>query len=159
MPNVTRFPFQTFETINSHMYSTEGELFHFKVEFIRYVDIDPNYDCVIQVDGVKSFDHTDNLWRDGETPPPDLLNDPMYKPYDVNNPVVGGHVPLTVEEALTLKEGDELTYLTINHPTTVVSVKDLPKKLRLQDKCDKSYYDVTVESMISYSRKVTPTVV
>ena len=150
MDNISRFPFQTFEPINSHGYSVDGEFLHVKVVFIRYVNDDSNFDCVIECDGVKSFSHTDNLWRDGETPPPDILNDVMYRPYNADKPVAGGRTPITKEEALTLQKGDELVHLTLNHPTTVVSVKDAPAHLRLRDECDKSYYNVSIESMTNY---------
>ncbi len=69
--DITHFPFQLFETINAHGYSMNGNVIHIKVLFIRYVDDNENFDCVVESKGIKSFSIAATLWRDGDPVPPD----------------------------------------------------------------------------------------
>ena len=141
MNNVTRFPFQLFEAINAHGYSMDGQLLHVKVLFIRYIDNDACFDCVIESEGTKSRANTHSLWRDGD-PIPNIDNSDTID--------VGCIPPLTEEEIINLKDGDELVHILTNEPTTVVSIKEAPECLRMRAETDKSYFNLSVESMIHY---------
>ncbi len=140
MNNVTRFPFQLTEPLNAHGYSMNGDLIHVKVEFVRYVTDNEKFDCVVKCDGVVSYSVVATLWRDGEPVPP--IND--------SEEYVSCIPSLTEEEIVTLQEGDELVHILTDEPTTIVSVKEAPGCLRLRAETDRTYFNLSVESMVHY---------
>jgi len=143
MSNVTRFPFQLFEAINAHGYSMSGDFLHVKVLFVRYVEDNENFDCVIECEGIKSFSNTSDLWRDGD-PVPSIDEDKAY---------VSCIPSLTKKEIVTLQEGDELVNLVTDAPATVVGTKEAPVEWRMKDTRDNSYFNVSRQSMTLYGWK------
>ena len=130
MNNVTRFPFQLHEPINAHGYSMEGKLLHVKVLFIRYIEDDACFDCVIECEGTKSRANTHSLWRDGD-PVPNIDNSDTI---DVSC------IPsLTEEELATLQEGDVLVHNMTDHEIEIVSTKEAPAEYRVRCTEDGKY--------------------
>ena len=141
--NVTRFPFQLTEPLNAHGYSMDGEFIHVKVEFVRYVDDNENFDCVIECEGIKSFSVAASLWRDGDPVPP--TND--------SEEYVSCIPSLTEEEIVTLQVDDELVHLVTDAPATVVGTKEAPVVWRMKDTTDNYYFDLHKDSLKLYGWK------
>ena len=144
----------TFEPINAHGFTTDGDHLHVKVEFIRYLpgNTEENeFNCVISCDGVHSYSNTKGLWRNGETAPEEVGTGYDLPCTDIDKPV--GTV-LTPKEIEGLKEGDELILLSSGRQITVVSMKKAPATVRLRDEFN-TYYDAVHDSMTYYGWRLT----
>jgi len=157
MTNTTRFPFQTFETINAHGFNMQCEFIHCKVEFIRYLDkvTDTGFDCVVESDGIKSFSNSDEMWRDGEDIPPNAAEARVNSSaHEIDLPVSdtkGFKEDLLHDWFVSgLKKGSELARYSSGNPVTVVSVQGAPAKFRLRDDNTNTYFDESRESMKNY---------
>lgn len=157
MTNTTRFPFQTFETINAHGYSMQGEFIHCKVEFIRYLDkvTDTGFDCVVESGGIKSYSNSIEMWRDGEDVTPNAAEARVNSSaHEIDLPVAEDYevmVDMLHDLFVTgLQEGSELARYSSGSPVTVVSTQRAPDMFRLREDSTNSYFDVSRESMKHY---------
>jgi len=151
MDNVSRFPFQTFEAINSHAYSLCGTLLHVKVMFIRYLkpeDRTEHFDCVIDCDGVHYFSDSNSKWRDGEDVPPVPVKGSELPTHEIDVPINDNL--LSMKEIDVLQPGDRLVRNSSDAPVTVISTQKAPNVWRLKDDRSNNYFNVDRHGMTFY---------
>ena len=155
MNKALRFPFQSFEPLNAHGFTTEGHPLHVKVEFIRYLENyteEDEFNCVISCDDVHSYSNSKGLWRDGETLPQDVSTGHDMPYFEIDKPIQD---PLTEKDIDSLKVGDKLIHPSSGRLITVVSTKEAPTKIRLKDETDNTYYNAIHDSMTNYGWRLT----